>query len=238
MLQAQNLRCVRGERQLFSDLGFTLDAGELLYLQGKNGAGKTSLLRMLAGLEPPQHGQVSWQGQAVHAPSRQVGLMFQNPDDQIIFPTVEEELALGLQPRGLSRREALASARAFLAERGLADWGARAVSSLSQGQRQRLCWLALLLAGPGTLLLDEPYASLDLPSQAHLADEIAACGRQVIVSTHVLGPVRDFARVIWLHAGRVQADGPGREVCAAYEAAVACELAQARAGLAPMPCAA
>ena len=222
----------RGATQVFDRLELQLDEPRI-GLIGRNGAGKTSLLRMLAGLEPPQHGQVSWQGQAVHAPSRQVGLMFQNPDDQIIFPTVQEELALGLQPQGLSRREALARARAFLAERGLADWAERAVGTLSQGQRQRLCWLALLLAGPRTLLLDEPYASLDLPGQARLADDIAACGRQVLVSTHVLGPVRDYPRVIWLHEGRVRGDGPGREVCAAYEAAVAAEVAHARSAARP-----
>ena len=222
----------RGATQVFDRLELQLDEPRI-GLIGRNGAGKTSLLRMLAGLEPPQHGQVSWQGQAVHAPSRQVGLMFQNPDDQIIFPTVQEELALGLQPQGLSRREALARARAFLAERGLADWAKRAVGTLSQGQRQRLCWLALLLAGPRTLLLDEPYASLDLPGQARLADDITACGRQVLVSTHVLGPVRDYPRVIWLHQGRVRGDGPGREVCAAYEAAVAAEVAHARSAARP-----
>ncbi len=242
LLELRQIHLRRGGQEVFAGLNLGL-AEERIGLIGHNGAGKTSLLRLLCGLELPQTGEVLSQGQSLHAlpagqlRAQRVGMMFQNPDDQIIFPTVEEELALGLQPRGLSRREALGAARAFLAERGLADWGARAVSTLSQGQRQRLCWLALLLAGPRTLLLDEPYASLDLPSQAHLSDEIAACGRQVIVSTHVLGPVRDCARVIWLHEGRVQADGPGSEVCAAYEAAVACELAQARAGLAPTPCA-
>jgi biotin transport system ATP-binding protein len=91
-----------------------------------------------------------------------------------------------------------------------------------------VCWLALLIAGPRTLLLDEPYASLDLPGQARLADEIGACAQQVLVSTHVLEHVRHYPRVLWLEQGRVQADGPGREVCAAYEAAVAAEVAARR----------
>ena len=73
-------------------------------------------------------------------------MMFQNPDDQIIFPTVAEELALGLQPQGLKKREALQQARSFLAERGLEGWADRAISTLSQGQRQHVCWLSLLLA--------------------------------------------------------------------------------------------
>jgi len=91
--------------------------------------------------------------------SQRIGMMFQNPDDQIIFPTVEEELALGLP--GLKKLEALQKAREFLAQRGLSDWAQRAISALSQGQRQHVCWLTLLLAGPATLLLDEPFSSLD-----------------------------------------------------------------------------
>ena len=65
MLEADNLECVRGERRLFAGLGFRLEAGELLYLQGKNGSGKTSLLRMLIGLLPPEAGEIRWKGQSI-----------------------------------------------------------------------------------------------------------------------------------------------------------------------------
>jgi biotin transport system ATP-binding protein len=78
----------------------------------------------------------------------------------------------------------------------------------------------MLLAEPRVLLLDEPFASLDLPGQMRLAADIAACPQQVIVSTHVLEHVSDWPRVLWLERGRVRADGPGAETCAAYEASV------------------
>lgn len=211
--------------------GLDLALGESrIALIGDNGVGKTSLLRLLCGLEAPDSGQVLSQGQDLHAAGAQrtrwVGMMFQNPDDQIIFPTVVEELALGLQPQGLRKAEAKAQALAFLQARGLADWAERAITSLSQGQRQHVCWLALLLAGPRSLLLDEPYASLDLPSQAQLAHDIAQAQQQVIVSTHLLDHVRGFERVIWLNHGQVRADGLGTEVCAAYEADVRLRIAQ------------
>ena len=148
--------------------------------------------------------------------------MFQNPDDQIIFPTVEEELAL--RPLGLNKRQAREQARAVLDQRGLAHWAERAVSSLSQGQRQQVCWLSLLIAAPEVLLLDEPFASLDLLGQARLAQDIAQATQQILISTHVLDHVRAFERVIWLEQGRVRGDGPGTEVCAAYEADVALRL--------------
>ena len=213
----------RGRTQVFSGLNLQLHE-QRIGLIGDNGAGKTSLLRMLCGLETPDSGEVLCQGQALQYAGSQrprwVGMMFQNPDDQIIFPTVEEELALGLQGQGMAKKQAKAQAVAFLAQRGLQHWADRAIASLSQGQRQHVCWLALLLANPRSLLLDEPYASLDLPGQARLAQDIHQTPQQVIVSTHLLDHVRAFPRVIWLQSGQVCADGPGHTVCAAYEADV------------------
>lgn len=225
-VRIEGVRLVRGATTVFDGLTLELDEPRIALI-GDNGAGKSSLFRMLCGLELPRLGRVSVCGHdvcAARVPGR-VGMMFQNPDDQIIFPTVEEELALGLTPAGLSRREALGRARALLAARGLAAWAQRAISALSQGERQYLCWLALLLAAPRLLLLDEPYASLDLPGQARLAADIAGAPQQIIISTHVLDHVRHFERVIWLERGRVRADGAGPEICAAYEADVAARWA-------------
>jgi biotin transport system ATP-binding protein len=161
--------------------------------------------------------------------------MFQNPDDQIIFPTVEEELALGLSPLGMSRRDAAATAREMLEARGLAHWAARPISSLSQGQRQHVCWLALLIAAPRLLLLDEPFSSLDLPGRALLDSDIKRARQQVMVSTHLLDHVRHFERVIWLDKGAVRIDGPGHIVCAAYESDVASRSAEQRLSIDDAP---
>ena len=227
-LEVRNVRLQRGRTTVFDGLNLSLHEPRI-GLIGDNGVGKTSLLRLLCGLEAPDSGHVLSQGQDLHRAgiqrARWVGMMFQNPDDQIIFPTVVEELALGLQPQGLKKKDAKAHALAFLQSRGLQDWAERAITSLSQGQRQHVCWLALLLAGPRSLLLDEPYASLDLPSQAQLARDIAQTEQQVIVSTHLLDHVRHFARVIWLDQGQVRADGAGAQVCAAYEANVRARVA-------------
>ena len=192
-------------------------------LIGDNGAGKSSFFRLICGLDQPQAGRVTLpQG------NRSVGMMFQNPDEQIIFPTVEEELALSLHHLHLSRAQAQAKVRVWLAARGLAEWAPLAIGSLSQGQRQHVCWLALLIGGHHTLLLDEPFSSLDLPGQALLRQEIAAAPQQIIVSTHVLDHVRHFERVIWLDRGRVRADGLGAEVCAQYVADVATRAAHTK----------
>jgi len=220
----EQVTLVRGSTVVLHNISLTLDTPRI-GLIGDNGAGKSSLFRLICGLDQPQSGQVR-----LHAPQPEtthpiVGMMFQNSDEQIIFPTVEEELALSLRHLGLSRSEAQKRVCTWLTTRGLADWAPRAIGSLSQGQRQHVCWLALLIGAHHTLLLDEPFSSLDLPGQALLRKEIAAAPQQIIVSTHVLDHVRHFERVIWLDHGRVRADGLGSTVCAQYEADVAARLA-------------
>jgi biotin transport system ATP-binding protein len=206
---------LRGSTPVFKAMSLDL-CEPRIGLIGDNGAGKSSLFRLICGLDQPQSGQV----RRPDGP-QSVGMLFQNPDEQIIFPTVEEELALSLSHLQLSRKQAQAHVRDWLQARGLADWAPRAIGSLSQGQRQHVCWLALMIASHQTLLLDEPYSSLDLPNQALLHRDIANAKEQIMVSTHVLGHVRHFERVIWLDKGQVRADGAGTDVCAAYEADVA-----------------
>ena len=211
----EDVRLQRGNTCVFDGLTLSLPESRI-GLIGDNGAGKSSLFRLLSGLDRPQAGRV-----LVPEGAQAVGMMFQNPDDQIIFPTVEEELALSLPQASFTRAQAQQHVREVLQARGLAEWATRAIGSLSQGQRQHVCWLALTLAPHRVLLLDEPFASLDLPGQALLTQEIANAPQQILVSTHVLAHVRHFGRVIWLDQGRVRADGAGADVCAAYEADVA-----------------
>ena len=219
-VQIDNVTLVRGNTPVFEGLNLQLTQRRI-GLIGDNGAGKSSLFRLICGLDQPTQGKVLVQAKSG------VGMMFQNPDEQIIFPTVQEELALSLQASGLSRQAARAHARAWLEARGLGAWAERAIGSLSQGQRQHVCWLALLIASHSLLLLDEPFSSLDLPAQARLEREMESVAQHVIVSTHVLHHIRHFERVIWLDRGAVKSDGPGEHVCAAYEADVA---ARAKAG--------
>ena len=231
LLEIKEVTLLRGSAKVFDALTLHLNEPRI-GLIGDNGAGKSSLFRMICGLDAPQSGTVRVRGCEAREHNTQrpgkVGMMFQNPDDQIIFPTVEEELALGLSPSGISRRDAIAKSRVFLDSRGLAHWAERTIGSLSQGQRQHVCWLALMIAAPDLLLLDEPFASLDLPGQALLSRDIAQASQQVIVSTHLLNHVRHFERVIWLDQGRVRADGDGHRVCAAYEADVATRALEGR----------
>ena len=192
---------------------------------GRNGSGKTTLLRLIAGLIPPDAGTVRVDGadpfRDRKAALTSLGILFQNPDHQILFPTVEEELAFGLAQQGLPQAAALARARQALAAEGRAHWAGAPVSTLSQGQRHYLCLLAVLLMQPRTILLDEPLAGLDLPTQARLARRFAALPQRLVTITHDPSVLQDADRVLWLEAGRVVADGPPAKVLPAFTAEMA-----------------
>ncbi|MDB6452184.1 energy-coupling factor ABC transporter ATP-binding protein [Falsirhodobacter sp. 20TX0035] len=176
---------------------------------GRNGAGKTTFLRLLAGLQPPTTGTVKVEG-ADPADRRAmlgaIGILFQSPDHQIIFPTVEEELGFGL--RQMNHPDPAGAVRALLQAEGRADWAERPVQSLSQGQKQYLCLMAVLLMAPKTILLDEPFAALDLPTRMALQRRLAALPQRLVTITHDPASVHGADRVLWLEEGRIVADGP------------------------------
>jgi biotin transport system ATP-binding protein len=189
---------------------------------GRNGSGKTTLLRLVAGLIPADSGSVKVDGvdpfQDRKTALRALGILFQNPDHQILFPTVEEELAFGLVQQGLTRPEALARVHLALAAEGRSHWASAPVSTLSQGQRQFLCLMSVLLMAPATILLDEPLSGLDLPTQARLKRRFAALPQRLVTITHDPTALAEADRVIWLDAGRIAADGRPDEVIPAFAA--------------------
>ncbi len=192
---------------------------------GRNGSGKTTLLRLIAGLIAPDQGVVRVDGvdpfKDRKATLSALGILFQNPDHQILFPTVEEELAFGLVQLGVSQAEAAARVKGLLASEGRAHWAKAPVSTLSQGQRHYLCLLAVLLMQPRTILLDEPLAGLDLPTQARLARRFAALPQRLVTITHDPAMLADADRVLWLEAGRIVADGPPAKVLPTFTAEMA-----------------
>jgi biotin transport system ATP-binding protein len=191
---------------------------------GQNGSGKTTLLRLIAGLVPPTSGKISVAGLDPAGDRRglvqAVGILFQNPDHQILFPTVAEEVAFGLRQMGQSDADARQAALQTLREHGRSHWAGAATHTLSQGQQHYLCLMAVLAMGPATILLDEPFAGLDLPSQMQLRRSLAALPQQLVTISHDPAQVQDCDRVLWLHDGKLHRDGAPHDVLPAFIAAM------------------
>ncbi|QPC44712.1 ABC transporter ATP-binding protein [Kaustia mangrovi] len=209
----------RGGRTVFDDLSLDLPEPRI-GLVGDNGSGKSTLLRLMNGLLLPDRGRVLVHGRETARHRKDLpsiaGFIFQNPDHQIIFPTVVEEIAFGLRHRGFARREAEQRATALLEETGRGDWADRPVHELSQGEKQLVCILSVLAMEPRVILLDEPFSSLDLVTREAMARRVRRLDQQVVMASHELDMIADFDRVVWLERGRVRADGTPGEVLAAY----------------------
>lgn len=221
LIELENVTLSRGGRVVLDNLSLAI-AERRVGLIGTNGSGKSSLVRLLNGLLAADRGRVTVHGldaatQAGELP-RKVGFIFQNPDHQIIFPTVAEEIAFSLEQAGMPRREAAKEAVPALARFQRAHWAERPVHALSEGEKQFLCILAVLVMRPALIIFDEPFSSLDLPTRRRLEALIAGLDQQVILVAHELDAFEGYDRVIWLHEGRVRGDGAPDAVIAAYRA--------------------
>ncbi|MGY3564280.1 biotin transport system ATP-binding protein [Bradyrhizobium sp. USDA 4463] len=211
----------RADRQLLAVPELRLDERRI-GLIGDNGSGKSTMLRLMNGLHLPTRGRVEVAGldtvrNRKDLPAK-VGFLFQNPDHQLIFPTVVEEVAFGPAERGVSAPKARQQAMALLERQGCAQWADRNVNELSGGQKQLICILALLAMDPSILLMDEPFASLDLPTRLVLYRRIMALPQRVVMASHDFELLAEFDRIIWLDAGHVRLDGRPAEVLPAYRA--------------------
>ncbi|WP_432537129.1 energy-coupling factor ABC transporter ATP-binding protein [Kineococcus arenarius] len=191
-------------------------------LVGANGSGKSTLLRLLNGLVLPSAGTVEVDGlqpeHALAAVRRRVGFVFPDPDAQVVMPTPVQDVALSLRRAGVPRRDREERARRLLAEQGLAEGADGEVRRLSSGQRQLLALTAVLATDPAVLACDEPTTLLDLRNARRVADVLLSSPAQLVVATHDLDLAARTRRALWLHEGRVVADGPAAQVVAAYRA--------------------
>ena len=191
---------------------------------GRNGSGKTTLLRILAGLQELNKGKVLIDGTEVAKKRKEaikkVGIIFQNPDHQIIFPTVGEELRFGLTQLGLKKNEADLKVIACLKKYDKVDWFERSISTLSQGQKHLVCLLSVLLMKPRVLLLDEPFTGIDIPTQLKLEHYLSSLKQTIIHVSHMPETFADYQRLIWMDEGVVQADGTPKTVIKKYRTAM------------------
>lgn len=195
---------------------FTVERGALCGVVGANGSGKSTLLALLAGLYAPTAGTLSVRGDVSpggeDAIRRRAALVLQDPDQQIIGATVDEDLLLGLPPADAPRR---AAARGLAARFGLDDADAP-VHTLSLGSRRKLCIVTALRDAPEVLLLDEPFAGLDYPGIREMRAILAAnraAGVTQLVAAHDLEAFADLTdQWLLLARGRLVRSGRSEDV--------------------------
>ncbi len=188
MLEASNLECVRGERRLFAGVSFRLEGGEVLYLQGQNGSGKTSLLRMLCGLTPAASGEICWRGQAIgqlgdEFRSELCYLGHQNAIKEELTPLENLLSAAKMAQESLDEDAALDA----LERVGLGGRADLACRYLSQGQKRRAALARLVHEKRALWVLDEPYVALDPAAVQFVAGLVGAHlqrGGLALLTTH------------------------------------------------------
>lgn len=220
LIALHNVSYLPDGKQVLS--GITLEtSAKRIGIVGRNGSGKTTLARMIAGLVAADEGTVRICGQDVardrKAALGAVGILFQNPDHQIIFPTVEEEIAFGLKQMGLGAEQVIAAVTTILQRFDKVHWAEAAIHQLSQGQRQLVCLMSVLAMAPQVIVLDEPFAGLDIPTTRQLArvlDSLEVC---LVLITHDPAMLEGYERVLWIDEGRIVQDGPAGPALAAFK---------------------
>jgi biotin transport system ATP-binding protein len=205
----QNITLRRNDQLVFQNLDLRLIAHRT-GLVGLNGSGKTSLLRLLMRLEEPEQGRLE--------NTKPVGLVFQSPNQQILFPTVMEELCFGQLERGKEPGQVEAKAKALASAHGAEHLLKRSTHECSEGEKQLVCILAVLMDEPQVLLFDEPFASLDARATRAMMAVIKTLPQQVVMASHNLELLSDFDELIWMDAGQVKMQGPVKQVREAFEA--------------------
>lgn len=169
------------------EVSLTIEPGEFVSIVGASGCGKSTMLRMITGLEIPTHGELRFDGVPITGPSAKRGLVFQDPS---LFPwlTVEKNIAFGLRSQGVARQEQAALVDEFTSLIGLSDFKKSYPHQLSGGMAQRVSLARALVGKPDALMLDEPLGALDAFTRMNMQDEIVRLwqqrGNTAVLITH------------------------------------------------------
>lgn len=209
---------------------FTIHHGEAVGLVGANGAGKSTLLLHLAGVLLASSGHVrvgDWPVTARTLPQvrRSLGMIFQDPDDQLFMPTVGDDVAFGPLNLGLPAEEVEARVAGALERVGATHLRSRPPHRLSGGEKRAAAIASVLSMSPDILVMDEPSSNLDPASRRRLIALLQSFEHTKVVATHDLDLVQDVcARTIVLREGRVAADGPTASIFADDRLLASCHL--------------
>ncbi len=198
-------------------IDLTISKGELFLICGPNGSGKTTLLRIIAGLIRPSKGYININGFSPDSMifRRMVGVIFQDPDAQIIGETVREDISFGPENMGLKKREIEERVDRAIARMGLKGLEEKPCYLLSGGEKRRLAIAGVMAMNPEVLLFDEPFSHLDYPGISELLKYLIQLhkeGHTIIITTHDIEKIITHVdRIAVLKDGEIKASGPPEE---------------------------
>lgn len=203
------------------DITFHVKRGEWLSIVGHNGSGKSTTVRLIDGLLEAESGEIVIDGQRLTEENvwnirRQIGMVFQNPDNQFVGATVEDDVAFGLENQGLSRQEMKKRVEEALALVGMLEFKKREPARLSGGQKQRVAIAGVVALRPAILILDEATSMLDPEGSRELIDTVKGIRKDydmtVISITHDLEEVAMSDRVLVMKKGEIESTSSPREL--------------------------
>ena len=203
------------------DITFHVKRGEWLSIVGHNGSGKSTTVRLIDGLLEAESGEIVIDGQRLTEENvwnirRQIGMVFQNPDNQFVGATVEDDVAFGLENQGLSRQEMKKRVEEALDLVGMLDFKKREPARLSGGQKQRVAIAGVVALRPAILILDEATSMLDPEGRRELIDTVKGIRKDydmtVISITHDLEEVAMSDRVLVMKKGSIESTNSPREL--------------------------
>lgn len=220
MFVLNNVSHAYGERVVLRDVSLELHEMRI-GIVGSNGSGKSTFARLLNGLQLPTAGDVLIDGLNTKnngkAVRRKVGFVFQNPDNQIVFPVVEEDLAFGMKNLGLDKADIDKRIERVLTRYDLHAFREHPTHLLSGGQKQLVAIAGVLVMAPACIVFDEPTTLLDLRNKRRIAQAIAELDQHAIVVSHDFELLQDFDRVLVFEDGRVVVDDVPAVALPAYE---------------------
>lgn len=216
IINVKNLNVVLNEREVIKNISLSINEGEYICVIGKNGSGKTTFVKTLNGIILPTSGDVEVKGfntkdeEKLIEIRKNVGMVFQNPDNQMVASLVEEDIAFGLENLGIDTDTMRKRVKEVLKKVNIENLRNKNINMLSGGQKQKVCIAGILAMRPSVMIFDEPTSMLDPSARKEILDEIYRINKEekitIIQITHFMGEIERADRVVLLDDGNIVRD--------------------------------
>lgn len=216
IINVKNLNVVLNEREVIKNISLSINEGEYICVIGKNGSGKTTFVKTLNGIILPTSGDVEVKGfntkdeEKLIEIRKNVGMVFQNPDNQMVASLVEEDIAFGLENLGIDTDTMRKRVKEALKKVNIENLRNKNINMLSGGQKQKVCIAGILAMRPSVMIFDEPTSMLDPSARKEILDEIYRINKEekitIIQITHFMSEIERADRVVLLDDGNIVRD--------------------------------